>query len=69
MYYDKFHKEGMDRKPVCVCGKIGFSKKDALTKKNWLENKGRVRQLRIYQCDIDSNYYHLTKTKYYDKNF
>ena len=47
-----------ERKPICECGKVGFDKKTAQTKANWLmKNKGK--RLRIYQCDI-SDYWHLT---------
>ena len=48
------------RKPIGVCGKICFSKKSAQTKKNWLEFRGRIKKLKIYQCP-QCNAWHMTK--------
>lgn len=53
------------RKPICVCGKVGFDKKSALTKANHLKKRGRERFLRVYPCHM-SDYWHLTKRAYYD---
>ncbi len=53
-------KSDTTRKPICYCGKVCFDKKTAITKKNWLENKGREKKLRVYQCP-KSNTWHLTK--------
>lgn len=52
------------RKPKCVCGKIGFDKKTAQSKRNYLEKgKGKYkgRELRIYKCP-ESDLWHLTST-------
>lgn len=49
----------------CVCGKIAFDKKSALTKKNSLERLGRER-LEIYQCRR-ADTWHLTKLDRYEK--
>lgn len=50
----------MLRRPVCLCGKVSFNKKDAQTKRNHLIDKGIERYLRIYPCP-QSNTWHLTK--------
>lgn len=44
----------------CSCGKVGFDKKTAQTKRNQLVKKGNERDLRIYQCP-ESDTWHLTK--------
>lgn len=51
-----------ERKPICKCGKVGFDKKSAQTKANWLVKRGKEKRLRIYQCNL-SDYWHLTSTK------
>ena len=47
------------RHPLCPCGKVSFSKRDAQTKRNIARRVGRARFLRIYTCP-DSNTWHLT---------
>lgn len=46
---------------TCECGKVGFDKKGALTKRNSLLKLGNVRKLRVYPCP-KSNLWHLTKS-------
>lgn len=46
----------------CPCGKMGFGKKDAQTKRNLLLRRGNEKYLRIYQCPV-SNAWHLTHGK------
>ncbi len=54
-----------ERRPICsTSGKVIFSKKDALTKKNYLMKIGRERNLRAYECE-DCGWWHLTKNKTY----
>ena len=48
------------RRPRCPCGKIGFDKKGAQTKRNSLKGRGRIDELRIYPCPRSSEW-HLTK--------
>lgn len=50
-----------DRKPLCICGKVSFSKADAKCKMNSLLKMGRVPALRIYPCD-ESDTWHMTKS-------
>lgn len=62
--------ETTGRSMKCICGKISFSKKDAITKMHFLEKKGNARALRVYQCREDDRNWHLTKTnKYYGKEY
>lgn len=44
----------------CSCGKVGFDKKTAQTKRNQLVKKGNAKALRIYPCP-ESDTWHLTK--------
>ena len=57
--------DAIARKPLCICGKIGFDKKTAQSKRNWLLKKGTIKELRIYQCN-QSDYWHLTKAMWHD---
>ena len=45
----------------CACGKVGWDKKGALTKSNDLERRGNEKELRVYQCDVDDTFWHITK--------
>ncbi len=48
---------------TCPCGKVGFDKRTAQTKRNDLANRGNARNLKIYQCD-ESDLWHLSKGHY-----
>lgn len=58
-----------ERKTKCVCGKICFDKKTAVSKKHWLEKRGREKELRVYQCNEDDSNWHLTKTSLNNKMY
>lgn len=52
--------EAVTRRPACPCGKIGWDKRGAQTKRNSLLKRGNRAEFRIYQCD-ESDTWHLTK--------
>lgn len=58
MRYDQFT-NSTERRRLCTCGKVAFSKKDAQTKRNALIKHGNGRDFRLYQCHL-SDYWHLT---------
>ncbi len=60
-YYWNDMPSNMERKTIGKCGKVCFDKKSAQTKKNWLEEKGKEKHLRIYACDQCDGFWHLTK--------
>ncbi len=50
----------VERKELCICGKVSFDKKTAQTKRNYLQDRGEEKVLRIYQCP-SSGWWHLTR--------
>lgn len=52
--------ENLYLKPCPDGGKICYDKKDAQQKRNWVERRGRGKDMRIYQCP-SCGYWHLTK--------
>lgn len=64
MKWEKHINYNTDRKPRGKCGKVSFDKKTAQTKKNMLERIGKVKELRIYPCNVCKGKWHLTKRLY-----
>lgn len=50
-----------DRRPLCSCGKVSFTKAEAHFKMKSLLKMGRVSALRSYPCP-ESNTWHITKS-------
>lgn len=57
-----------DPLPRCTAsGKVGFRKREALARKNWLQKHGRGKdRLRVYQCP-QCGLWHLSKVRRFGK--